>query len=54
MIAPHDLVFFALAALILALIPGSNTADLMSRTRRLGRRAGGAVLAVRLAMGSRQ
>ena len=54
MIAPHDLVFFALAALILALFPGSNMADLMARTRRQSRRAGGAVLAVRLAMASRQ
>jgi threonine/homoserine/homoserine lactone efflux protein len=40
MIAPHDLILFALAALILALTPGPNMAYLMSRTLCQGRRAG--------------
>lgn len=40
MIAPHDLVLFSLAALVLALTPGPNMAYLMSRTLCQGRRAG--------------
>lgn len=40
MIAPHDLVLFALAAVILALTPGPNMAYLLSRTLCQGRRAG--------------
>jgi threonine/homoserine/homoserine lactone efflux protein len=40
MIALHELVLFAFAALILALTPGPNMAYLMSRTICQGRRAG--------------
>ena len=40
MIALHDLVIFALAALVLALTPGPNMAYLMSRTICQGQRAG--------------
>ncbi len=40
MIAPHELVLFAFAALILALTPGPNMAYLMSRTICHGQRAG--------------